>query len=272
MILRALIVDDEPRARSHLRDMLGDVDGVELVGEASTATEAEKLLLAVEHDLVFLDIRMPGMDGISAAEIFASLPKTPFVVFTTAYEEYAARAFELGAADYLMKPISKVRLQQAIDRARELKMGGEALAADATASGDGTASPAPIGREAGVARGAGPASTRPLEYVTARRGERMVPARVEDIVYLRVDGETVYVRTGDETLVALAPSMDQLEQSMTGTGFFRAHRSYLVNLRKVAEVALLSNRTYELVMNDAQGSRVPVSRRKAVELRGLLGF
>lgn len=266
MILRALIVDDEPRARSHLRDLLGDVDGVELVGEASTATEAEKLLLAVEHDLVFLDIRMPGMDGISAAEIFASLPKSPFVVFTTAYEEYAARAFELGAADYLTKPIGKVRLQQAIDRARELKVGSQALGMVPEGSDD----EAPV---AGPAiGGTGPAPAKPMEYVTARRGERMVPARLEDIVYLRVAGETVYVRTGDETLVAVAPSMDQLEQGMTGAGFFRAHRSYLVNLRRVAEVALLSNRTYELVMNDARGSRVPVSRRKAVELRGLLGF
>jgi len=266
LILRALIVDDEPRARSHLRDLLGDVDGVELVGEASTAMEAEKLLLAVEHDLVFLDIRMPGMDGISAAEIFAALPKTPFVVFTTAYEEYAARAFELGAADYLMKPIGKVRLQQAIDRARELKMGGQALSAAAQGSSD-EARPIAVAVAAAVSK-----TAKPVEYVTAKRGERMVPARLEDIVYLRVDGETVYVCTGDETLVAVAPSMDQLEQSLTDTGFFRAHRSYLVNLRRVAEVALLSNRTYELVMNDAQGSRVPVSRRKAVELRGLLGF
>ena len=105
--MRVLIVDDEAPARAHLRTLLQEVEGVELVGEASTAAEAETLLRAVEHDLVFLDIRMPGMDGIEAASLFAELPKPPFVVFTTAYEEYAAKAFELGAADYLLKPISR---------------------------------------------------------------------------------------------------------------------------------------------------------------------
>ncbi len=263
-MLRALIVDDEPRARSHLRDLLEEIEGVELVGEASTAAEAEKLLLAVEHDLVFLDIRMPGMDGMSAAEIFISLPKSPFVVFTTAYDEYAARAFELGAADYLLKPISKSRLVKAVNRAQELKAGGEFM-------GTLTEPAAEVGAEVGGAT-AGAAAGKRMEYVTARKDGRLVLVRIEEVAYLSVDGETVHVATGDDNLVAVAPSMDQLEQSLCGSDFFRAHRSYLVNLRKVAEVVPLNNRTYELVMKDRRGSRVPVSRRKAVELRDLLGF
>ncbi len=265
MILRALIVDDEPRARSHLRDLLGDIQDVELVGEASTAVEAEKLLLAVEHDLVFVDIRMPGMDGMSAAEIFLALPKKPFVVFTTAYDEYAARAFELGAADYLLKPVSKKRLQKAVNRARELKAGGEAVGV-ASASARG---------EAGGAEPTGAARAyagKRVEYVTAREGARMILVRVEDIVYLRVDGETVHVATDDAAMVATASSMDQMEQSLAGLDFFRAHRGYLVNLRKIREVVPRDNRTYELVMKDRRASRVPVSRRKAVELREILGF
>jgi DNA-binding LytR/AlgR family response regulator len=266
MMLRALIVDDEPRARSHLRDLLGDIDDVELVGEASTASEAEKLLLAVEHDLVFLDIRMPGMDGMSAAEIFLSLPKKPFVVFTTAYDEYAARAFELGAADYLLKPVSKSRLQKAVNRARELKAGGEAVGAlvpadESTESAAGDREPA-----------SQPAPGRRVEYVTARDGTRMILVRPEDIAFFGVEGETIHVTTADQTLVAIAPSMDQLEQSLAGLDFFRVHRGYLVNLRRVAEVVPLTNRTYQLIMRDHRGSRVPVSRRKAVELRDVLGF
>lgn len=262
-MLRALVVDDEPRARSHLRDLLEEIDGVELVGEASTAAEAEKLLLAVEHDLVFLDIRMPGMDGMSAAEIFVSLPKAPFVVFTTAYDEYAARAFELGAADYLLKPISRTRLLKAVIRARELKAGGELVGTLAVRSAASDSEDGPEGEGA---------TTKRMEYVTARKEGRMVLVRIEEIAYLSVDGETVHVATDDETLVAIAPSMDQLEESLTGSDFFRAHRSFLVNLRKVAEVVPLNNRTYELVMKDRRGSRVPVSRRKAVELRDMLGF
>lgn len=279
MVVRALIVDDEPRARSHLRDLLGEIEGVELVGEASTAAEAEKLLLAVEHDLVFLDIRMPGMDGMSAAEIFVSLPKSPFVVFTTAYDEYAARAFELGAADYLLKPVSKARLLRAVTRARELRAGGAVVGTSAeyaapTPGATGTGVTASSALPAGGTDEAGPAgrSGRSMEYVTARKEGRMVLVRIEEVVYLSVDGETVHVATGDETLVAMAPSMDQLEQSLAPSDFFRTHRSYLVNLRMVAEVVPLNNRTYELVMKDRKGSRVPVSRRKAVELRDLLGF
>ena len=100
----------------------------------------------------------------------------------------------------------------------------------------------------------------------------MILVRPEEIVFLSVDGETVHVTTVDRTLVASASSMDQLEQSLAGFDFFRAHRGYLVNLRRVSEVVPLNNRTYELVMKDLRKSRVPVSRRKAVELRGLLGF
>lgn len=265
MTLRALIVDDEPRARSHLRDLLGDIEDVELVGEASTATEAEKLLLAVEHDLVFLDIRMPGMDGMSAAEIFLSLPKKPFVVFTTAYDEYAARAFELGAADYLLKPVSKSRLRKAVNRARELKAGSEAVGSP---SSEARTDPTSGVAMSPVSEGAG----RRLEYVTARDGARMILVRPEDIVFFAVEGETIHVTTGDQTLAVMAPSMDQLELSLAGLDFFRAHRGYLVNLRRVAEVVPLNNRTYELVMRDRRASHVPVSRRKAVELRDLLGF
>jgi DNA-binding LytR/AlgR family response regulator len=100
----------------------------------------------------------------------------------------------------------------------------------------------------------------------------MILVPVDDIAFINVEGEVVHVFTADDSLVALAPSLDQLEKGLAGASFFRAHRSYLVNLPYVAEVVPMFNRTYELVMKDARRSRVPVSRRKAVELRGLLGF
>ena len=100
----------------------------------------------------------------------------------------------------------------------------------------------------------------------------MILVGVGDIVFLSVQGETVYVHTASDAHVALAPSLDQLEQGLAEQRFFRTHRSYLVNLRQVDEVVPLFNRTYELVMKDGRHSRVPVSRRKAVELRDLLGF
>jgi DNA-binding LytR/AlgR family response regulator len=249
--LRALIVDDEAPARAHLRTLLEELEGIELVGEAANAMEAEKLLRAMEHDVVFLDIRMPGMDGVEAAEVFAELPKSPMVIFTTAYEEYAAKAFEVGAADYLLKPISRSRLEKALHRAWDRRL----------TNGGGATPGAPRAKEG-----------RTLQYVTARRGHKMILVAVEDIAFINVEGEIVHVFTADDSYVALAPSLDQLEKGLAGANFFRGHRSYLVNLTFVAEVVPMFNRTYELVMKDARRSRVPVSRRKAVELRGLLGF
>ncbi|MCL5942569.1 MAG: LytTR family transcriptional regulator, partial [Actinobacteria bacterium] len=114
--------------------------------------------------------------------------------------------------------------------------------------------------------------SRQFGYGTARRGHRMVLLDVEEIAFFRVEGETIHVITAGDSAVALAPSLDQLEAGLSGAWFFRAHRSYLVNLRFVDEVVPMFNRTYELVMKDARRSRVPVSRRKAVELRELLGF
>jgi DNA-binding LytR/AlgR family response regulator len=251
--MRALIVDDEAPARAHLRTLLEEMDGVELVGEAANAMEAEKLLRAMEHDVVFLDIRMPGLDGVEAAELFEELPKSPLVIFTTAYEEYAAKAFELGAADYLLKPISRSRLEKALLRAWERRGRRE--------GGPGEAGRAPQAKEG-----------RTLQYVTARRGHKMILVAVEDIAFINVEGEIVHVFTENDSYVALAPSLDQLEKGLAGADFFRTHRSYLVNLTYVAEVVPMFNRTYELVMKDARRSRVPVSRRKAVELRELLGF
>lgn len=251
--MRALIVDDEAPARAQLRTLLEELEGVELVGEAANAMEAEKLLRAMEHDLVFLDIRMPGMDGMEAAELFADLPKAPLVIFTTAYEEYAAKAFEVGAADYLLKPISRSRLEKALIRAWDRSLA------------DGA-------REEKAAMAPRAKDSRTLQYVTARRGHKMILVAVEDIAFINVEGEIVHVFTADDCYMALAPSLDQLEKGLAGANFFRAHRSYLVNLTYVAEVVPMFNRTYELVMKDARRSRVPVSRRKAVELRGLLGF
>lgn len=254
--IRTLIVDDEAPARTHLRTLLEEIEGVEVVGEASNAVEAEELLRAAEHDVVFLDIRMPGIDGMRAAEVFGGLPKPPSVVFTTAYEEYAPQAFDVDAVDYLLKPISKARLSRCIKRTvgRLSPSEGVALAREIRA----------------VSNTSGRQDTR--EYVTARRGNRMILISVDDIAYVQVEREKVNLFTREDSFEALVASLDELEGGLDAVSFFRTHRNYLVNLRHVAEVVPMFNRTYELVMKDVRGSRVPVSRRRAVDLRGILGF
>ena len=116
MTLRALIVDDEPPARSELRYLLDEAGGVEVVGEASDAGEAMQLIRAIPYDVVFLDIDMPGLSGVELAETLAGLERAPAVVFVTAHSEHAVKAFEVAAADYLVKPVELDRLKRAIAR------------------------------------------------------------------------------------------------------------------------------------------------------------
>jgi DNA-binding LytR/AlgR family response regulator len=116
---RCLIVDDESPARDELRHLLGDFDDVVVVGEATTAEEAELLIGSLRHDVVFLDVRMPGMGGLELARLLRVRPERPAVIFTTAYADHAVEAFDLEAADYLVKPFDAVRLRRALDRALE---------------------------------------------------------------------------------------------------------------------------------------------------------
>jgi two-component system response regulator LytT len=116
MVLKALLVDDEVPARSELRFLLGEVGGVEVVGEAGSGAEALQLIKAIPYDIVFLDIDMPGLSGIDLAETLAALPHPPAIVFVTAHSEHAVKAFEVQATDYLVKPVEAKRLHAAVGR------------------------------------------------------------------------------------------------------------------------------------------------------------
>ncbi|RYD03290.1 hypothetical protein N752_20885 [Desulforamulus aquiferis] len=116
MTLKTLIVDDEYPARQELRFMLGRFDNIEIVGEATSATEALALIKALDYQVLFLDINLPGMNGLELGAVIQELPKPPFVIFVTAYDEHALEAFDVNAVDYIMKPIDEKRLKRAIDR------------------------------------------------------------------------------------------------------------------------------------------------------------
>ncbi|MBS3975009.1 MAG: response regulator, partial [Actinobacteria bacterium] len=116
MTLKALVVDDEAPARSELRYLLDEAGGVEVIGEASNASEASQLIKAIPYDVVFLDIDMPGMSGTQLAEMLIQLDRPPSVIFVTAHSEHAVKAFEVSAVDYLVKPVELGRLKQALER------------------------------------------------------------------------------------------------------------------------------------------------------------
>lgn len=216
------------------------------------------LLNSLDYDLVFLDIRMPGLSGLEVAEELQSKANAPRVIFTTAYPDHAVEAFDLSASDYLVKPFDADRLKRAVERA---------LAAPAGHHDD--EAPSPTEPQTDPAAEPGPAP-RPLVRIPVQKDGRTVLVEGDAIVYAAAArGYSSLKLAEDKVLVSF--SLNELERRLHGH-FYRVHRSYLVNLRYVRELAPDFRGTLVLVMNDRQRSRVEVSRRQARELRKRLGL
>lgn len=261
MTPRALIVDDESPAREELRYLLEEAAGnlsVQVVGEATNGEEALVLLRSLDYDLVFLDIRMPGLSGLEVAEQLRELPNQPKVIFTTAYPDHAVEAFDLAAADYLVKPFDAERLARAVERALASGSAGQAQEAG-TDDDAGTPQPAETS----------PPQHQPLVRIPVQRDGRTVLIEGDAIVYAAAARGYSSLKLGEDK-VLVSFSLNELERRLHGH-FCRVHRSYLVNLRYVRELVPDFRGHLVLVMNDRQRSRVEVSRRHARELRQRLG-
>jgi two-component system LytT family response regulator len=239
--MNALLVDDERLARRELRRLLAAHADVTIVGEAVDADDAVTRLAEPSIDLVFLDIQMPGGSGF---DVLARMDRVPLVVFTTAFDEYAVRAFEVNALDYLLKPVRPERLAAVLDKAR----------AALTVMRD---APQP-GR---------PRS--PAERVFLRDGERCWIVQWSEIVLFEVEGN--YTRAyfgGNRPLVRV--SLNALEARLDPSLFFRVSRRHIVNLRFIDSVETTPDDTYILHLRNK--SEVPVSRRQSRQLRESLGL
>jgi len=240
--VRVVVVDDEPLARRRLIRMLGAVGDVEVVADAADGTAALDAIARTRPDVLLLDIHMPGLDGLALAARYAELPP---VVFITAHDEHAVRAFELGAVDYLLKPVRPARLAQAIERARSRQ--GSAR--------DGFAALAPA------------LDTPAPRVVTSERGTiRLFDARA--ITRFRaIDKYTAFVAAGEEHLTE--EPLAALEERLRGCGFVRVHRGELVALAAIESLG--ADGSGHLVrLRDGQVARV--SRRLASALKAQLGL
>ena len=256
--VRALICEDEPLARRAIRDYLRDVAWVEIVGEASDGSEALRLIHKLEPDVVFLDVRMPGMSGL---EVLDALTVRPAVVFTTAFDEYAVSAFDHGAVDYLIKPFGRDRLVQTLDRIR-VRLRGES-GADPRAGRPATAGPH---SEAGGAPPPGPAdgpATYP-ERIFARHRGTMVPVSVAEIRRVDAVDGGVEIRLSGRTL-QLDVSLGEMESRLDPRDFVRVHRGHVVNLAHVKGVRRYDERRYIVTLED--GSTIVASRGGSQTLR-----
>jgi two-component system LytT family response regulator len=231
--LTTLVIDDEASARSRLRKLLAAHLDVEVVGEAVDGLQALDRIQQLRPDLIFLDVQMPGMSGF---EVLDSLPKeapSPLVIFTTAFDEYALAAFEVNATGYLLKPVSRERLGETLERARKLTL-SESLA----------------GQERERARRAATAAAPAFHQLVGRRRDRFVLVALDQVVLICVEDGLVKVKTQNET-VWTDYQLSDLEARLPDPPFFRARRSVIVNMQRVKEIAPYFKSTYLLILNDS---------------------
>ena len=246
-LMRVLVVDDEELARARIKELLADIPDVEVAGEAENGLRAVDAVGEFTPDVVILDIQMPGMDGF---EVVEALTRAPLVIFATAFDEYAIKAFEVNSVDYLLKPISKERLGEAIERARSLL--------DDTPQLDDQ-----------MARLAGLIRSREVRRLPAVKGKKIVLIDLDDIVWIGVEDELVFVHTASEKYM-MNVTMAELESRLDPRVFFRSHRSSIVNLNHVKEIVPWFSGKYKIIVDDETKSELVLSRARARGLREIL--
>jgi two-component system LytT family response regulator len=247
--MRTLIVDDEAPARDRLKRLLANVEGIELVGEAENGRQAVETIEREKPDLVLLDIQMPDLDGFGVIE---ALNDPPPIIFVTAYDEYAIRAFEVNALDYLLKPFSRARLVKAIHRAQTALAEEQAFAARLK----------PL-LESLAAQG------QYLTRLAVRDREHIRVLDADDIDWIGLDDEQVMVHVGNEAY-PIRRTLAELASRLDPATFFRAHRSAIVNLNRVQEVIPWFKGSHKLRLTT--GAEIDLSRAQARALRRILGW
>ena len=241
MKIRALIVDDEPLARQRIRLLLREEADLEIVGECEDGVQAVERIRALKPDLLFLDVQMPELDGFEALRQVPT-ELLPVVIFTTAYDEHALRAFDAHALDYLLKPFKPERFKEAMQRARELIANKQAGAA---------------ARGLMEMLGDRPPATPHLRRLTVKTPERVLFVKVEDIDAIEAAGKYAVVHAGKENHV-LRETMNSLEEHLPPDRFLRISRSVIVNLERIQELQPMFKGENVVVLKN--GQRFPTTR------------
>lgn len=248
-MIKALVIDDEPLARSIIMEYLMDYPQVEVLGECGDGFDAAKAIMAQQPDLIFLDVQMPKINGFEMLEL---LDQRPAVIFTTAFDEYAIRAFEQHAVDYLMKPISKSRfdkaLQKYLDRQQVLPDGKntQQLLEDVSSN-----------------------TTEKLERVVVKTGNTIKIIPIDDILYLEADDDYVKIHT-ERAAYLKNKTMAYFERELDARQFVRVHRSYIVRIDLIARLEPYEKDSHIAILTN--GSRINVSKTGYGKLRTVLGI
>jgi two-component system, LytTR family, response regulator LytT len=248
--ISAVLVDDEKLAREELSFLLKDFADIEVVGSGENGLDAIRLIENLEPDIVFLDVQMPGLDGLAVIRKLRerNIP-LPYFILATAYDQYAVEAFRLEALDYLLKPVEKDRLAATLERAKR------SLAAP------------PVAEAAATAQDEAGSIVRNKLVVRSANRNLIIDAR--DLIYATIDdGIITAVSTTAEGLLNYK-TLEELQSNLDGEAFWRAHRSYLVNIHRIREVVPWFNSSFQLRMDDKKQTEIPVSRVQTKRLRTL---
>lgn len=244
--MKVLIVDDEKPARRDLTRILEKIDGFEKAGEASNGLKAVEMIRDSGPDIVLLDIQMPGLDGFQVLGRLGETGDIPPVIFVTAYDQYAIRAFDVHVVDYILKPVDEDRLREALGRARDRARGA-----------------VPRQDLDELLRSVGAL----VQRVPVRRGTGVVMVDVQEILYACVSDGEVSIVSGELEGTSSRRSLDELQSELPAGMFMRVHRAYLANVYRIREIIPWENNSFRIRMGSDDGPVIPVSRANARELK-----
>lgn len=285
MSLTTLVIDDEKLAREELCFLLDATGCVEVVAQGVNGIEAVELIEKHRPDLVFLDVQMPGLDGFAAIQKLMernrrkgeSAGPLPQIVFATAYDQYAVRAFDVNAVDYLLKPFDRARVQQAVERARKRIDDSGAGMGGLNGTANGVQGDSPIesqleallkllNRPQGAGRGNQPAK------LIVQAQSRLLLIDQADICFAAIDEGVIRVVTQTFEGQSKCRTLEELLELLDPALFWRAHRGFVVNINHIREVVPWFKSTYQLRMTDKRQTEIPVSRAQTRRLRELFNL
>jgi two-component system response regulator LytT len=277
MPITAVVVDDEQLAREELKFLLNSADGVEILAEGSNGIEAVELIEEHQPDVVFLDVQMPGLDGFAVLKQLIEhrgVQRLPQIVFATAYDQYAVRAFEVNAVDYVLKPFDRSRILQAVERvrARQMESGPEGAG---TASGAGTGEGIStllemLHRQQASQRSAAP--SRVPNKLIVQVQSRLLLVDQAEICYAAIEEGTIRVVTPTVEGHSKCRTLEDLLELLDPNLFWRAHRGFVVSINHIREVVPWFKSSYQLRMDDKKQTEIPVSRAQTRRLRELFNL
>ncbi len=275
--LTALIIDDEQLAREELEFLLESSADVDVLAQGSNGIEAVDLIRTHQPDVVFLDVQMPGLDGFAVLRKLLEVPgaaSLPQIIFATAFDQYAVRAFDVNAIDYLLKPFDRSRVQQALERARvrvQERASGMRVVSELSFLSITTlpGTEAQLSALLRLIEQTSAAKHTPASKIVLQAGTRLLLVDQKDICYAAVEDGTITVTTTALEGQSKCRTLEELLEMLDPAVFWRAHRGYVVNLNHIREVVPWFKGSYQLRMDDKKGSEVPVSRTQTRRLREL---